>query len=455
MKKQLLLVLMVLTIFSSFAYAELSCEVITTCSSGYADILHMSNYTNAQAELANGTDYNYKACCKDSGIWSYTVNSSCDGGTEVLHLSNWTNAHVEKATLANYTFNACLYSPNATFVCGYQAGNCNGWETCIAAISNDSNAHIANCTPDPDYNIHVCCNISYNIDLDWDNDGTLDSADTLEGTGSTLNTDLAVTILVDGTQQDSPSGTKEVQFKHEGTTFVKFDYDFDGDEMQTQNIMVNRSATGRGSVLVKGLAGISKTLNVPKVIGSNMVCVKNAEVSSVAEITGACTGDNETFFDNCGSAGQTIGEITCTRIGDIYEITNLTHSAAIESSTSRLEIWSEGTYWQLDTINFYANYTNLSSGAAITAADCDIWFEDTGWDNMTFSDSLHRYNTTFTGAGHRDYNVSCTHATYTNLTINDSFTITSSAIPEFSAVTMMLAVSIILGGLIIIKRRKN
>jgi len=132
----------------------------------------------------------------------------------------------------------------------------------------------------------------------------------------------------------------------------------------------------------------------------------------------------------------------------------VTHSAVTEFGTARLEVWSEGTYWQLDDIFFYVNYTNSSSGAAITGADCNIWFDDTGWNDMTFDGTLHNYNRTFNSAGDRTYNVSCTHATYTNLTVQDSFTISQSAIPEFSLITLGLGLIAVMLGLFIIRKRR-
>ena len=291
---------------------------------------------------------------------------------------------------------------------------------------------------------------------DWDNDGISDSDDNIEGDGSNLDTDLDVSILVDSTEQNTSTNTHFVEFRDnsDNQIFIRFNNNFTSSELLTPNIKVTRSKTGRGSVLVKGLSGISKTLRVPKVLSSGLICVKEAEITSVDEITAGCDGANETLFTGCGLGGETIGSLTCTEKSNFYEVTGLMHSAGIEYGNSRLGIWSEGTYWQLDDIFFYANYTSADSNESITGADCDIWFEDTGWDNMTYSAELYRYNRTFFGDGFREYNVSCTHTTYTNLTINDSFTISSSAIPEFSTITLGLGLIAVLLGLLIIRRKR-
>ena len=77
-------------------------------------------------------------------------------------------------------------------------------------------------------------------------------------------------------------------------------------------------------------------------------------------------------------------------------------------------------YWQLDDIFFYAHYTNATSGETITDADCEIWFDDTVWDDMIFDGTLHNYNRTVFGEGERGYNMSCTHATSHSMTVLQS-----------------------------------
>ncbi len=293
------------------------------------------------------------------------------------------------------------------------------------------------------------------VSNDWDGDGVSDSADSLEGTGADLDTALSVTIKVDGIVNNSPRGSHTVTFEDNGVEFVRFTNDFDTNELLTPWIIVDRIATGeKGSVLVSGLEGISKTLRIPKLLGSGLICLKNSSVTSISEISSGCDEPDEILFANCGIGGETIGGITCIDKTTYYEVSGVTHSAVIEFGNARLEVWSEGTYWQLDDIFFYVNYTNSSSGAAITGADCNIWFDDTGWNDMAFDGTLHNYNRTFNSAGDRTYNVSCTHATYTNLTVQDSFTISQSAIPEFSVLTLGLGLIAVLIGLVIIRKRR-
>ena len=73
---------------------------------------------------------------------------------------------------------------------------------------------------------------------------------------------------------------------------------------------------------------------------------------------------------------------------------------------------------------------------------------------MTFNGTHHNFVRSFIGQGARDYNVSCTHADYTNLTTQDSFTISMNAIPEFNLLTLVGGLAIVALGLVIARKRR-
>jgi len=140
-------------VLSQVSNSSLSCNVVTTCS--YTDIFHMSNETNAHAELSNNSNYNYKICCNDTG--GLDVGISCSGYYEtLLHLSDQTNAHAELNNESNYNFNVCISSTDSFFNCSYES-RCSGYDTCVASVSGSTNAHVGNCT---DYSLKICCNIT-------------------------------------------------------------------------------------------------------------------------------------------------------------------------------------------------------------------------------------------------------------------------------------------------------
>ncbi|MEM7819681.1 MAG: hypothetical protein QXD48_02525 [Candidatus Aenigmatarchaeota archaeon] len=160
MKKiKFLLIFIVLFLFVKTTSATLICDVVQTCN--YTDVLHLSNLSNAHAELPTYSNYNYKLCCYDSiGI---QIGTSCSGiYSTLLRLSNETNAHIEKNTEQNYPYNICLNASTGTLTCTY-ATSCSGYDTCVATISSteggsDTNLHIASCNNDP-YTTKICCTL--------------------------------------------------------------------------------------------------------------------------------------------------------------------------------------------------------------------------------------------------------------------------------------------------------
>jgi len=149
-----------LIVSSHFVDTSLSCEVVTTCS--YTDIFHISNETNAHAELSNNSNYNYKICCNDTA--GLNIGNSCAGSYyTLLHLSNQTNAHAELNNESNYNFNVCINISSGELNCSYES-SCSGYDTCIASVSDSTNAHVGNCT---DYSTKICCGFNAAPTLDY------------------------------------------------------------------------------------------------------------------------------------------------------------------------------------------------------------------------------------------------------------------------------------------------
>jgi len=137
-------------ITSLYNYADLSCSMTTSCD--YTDIFHMSNETNAHAELNNNSNYAYEVCCYDPS--GFSLGTSCSGDYEtLLHLSNQTNAHAEQNNESNYSFNVCINSNSSGLNCSYEP-SCSEYDTCVASISSSTNAHVARCGY---YDTQICC----------------------------------------------------------------------------------------------------------------------------------------------------------------------------------------------------------------------------------------------------------------------------------------------------------
>jgi len=142
----------------NIAGVNLSCVVRTDCESNETDVLHMSNTTDAHAEMPDGTDYSYKVCCNDtSGRNAISAESS---GYDFLYLYAETDAHAEQRSLSNYANAAYIKANASNITCSYDSvsGVCTEGKTCLLTMSDSTDAHVADCTSDP-YDITVCCNL--------------------------------------------------------------------------------------------------------------------------------------------------------------------------------------------------------------------------------------------------------------------------------------------------------
>ncbi|MCX8159117.1 MAG: right-handed parallel beta-helix repeat-containing protein, partial [Candidatus Pacearchaeota archaeon] len=145
---------------------NLSCVVVEGgCKGSYAnytDILHLSNYTNAHAELVSYNNYNYSVCCRDlSGNYNLT-NSS---GTNIVDLSNYSDAHLALPG-QEYGYKVYFGAIGAGAECIYKEnsfGVCDSNYSCIFTISKNisgsKDMHAASCNNEP-YDTSICCAIS-------------------------------------------------------------------------------------------------------------------------------------------------------------------------------------------------------------------------------------------------------------------------------------------------------
>lgn len=196
------------------ASADLVCSVVSSCA--YTDLLHLSNHTNAHAELTNASNYGYHLCCFETqGV---TVGTSCSGTFHnYLKVQTTTNAHVEKSTESAYPHQACIDVSSGNLSCTY-ATSCYGYDTCLASISStesgsNTNLHISDCESDP-YTTKICCTttgavienyvtfeMEFNISGNADDQAYVDS----HGVGFYENLTKKYACLEDTTQSNQPA----------------------------------------------------------------------------------------------------------------------------------------------------------------------------------------------------------------------------------------------------------
>jgi hypothetical protein len=148
---------------------SLTCSVKASCDAEEVAVFRMSFTANAHAGTPAGSAYGYSVCC--GGVTG--LGSDCSGNYDtVLALSDTDNAHAATTAGGAYTTEVCLSVATGTVSCTY-GPDC-GTSACLATISGDTNAHVADCDGTDDYATKVCCEASAqdcSSGVDTDGDG--------------------------------------------------------------------------------------------------------------------------------------------------------------------------------------------------------------------------------------------------------------------------------------------
>jgi len=206
-----------------------------------------------------------------------------------------------------------------------------------------------------------------------------------------------------------------------------------------------------------GLSYTNTNLTIPK--------------GNVGDVRNICHCDNWNFSSGkCISAGDWQCNDTSDYTGFDYNTTHLWFTVTSFTGygaagyNSNLTIWDDTNdpegentaHYIDDLVGFYANYTNTTSGAVITGANCDIYFTDTGWSGMSYNSTseLHEYNRTFSSSGTVNWQANCSAAGYDNQSAQDDayITPTAAAIPEFSDFAVLLILVVVIGGFLAMKK---
>ena len=126
----------------------------------------------------------------------------------------------------------------------------------------------------------------------------------------------------------SQSGESRVVFYDNDTPIVNFTHNFSEDsKIDLRNVSISVSGEG---ILVNfsGQLTSTKTLSV-RDNGFSRLCVKDADVAALGDISSTCDGAGEIDFTIClgNSSGVRIDYITCIDEGSIISVSNLEYSA--------------------------------------------------------------------------------------------------------------------------------
>ncbi|MBI2145670.1 S8 family serine peptidase [Candidatus Woesearchaeota archaeon] len=177
-------------------------------------------------------------------------------------------------------------------------------------------------------------------DGDDDNDGVADSDDSVLGNLTTLNSSTlpssALNITINGSANASRLLNEAlfVNISNGTRPLMEFYWNFSlGNLTLNFTVDVQDSSSSVGSILIKGLVlqeNQTKNITLNRLSSTNQVCVKDADVSSISDVSSACTGANETLVSCPGVAGR----YNCSIVdgNNFYRITNVSFTAAREQA---------------------------------------------------------------------------------------------------------------------------
>jgi len=166
---------------------------------------------------------------------------------------------------------------------------------------------------------------------DFDGDGIDDGLDKLIGDANSVNTTIAnLTIKIGNTTDLSQAfnGTWKISFEDNGTMLMEFDFNF-SKVLNLSKIMVEKQSNSSfGYTIAHGLSlsGNTKTMHVDRTDTTmNGVCIKDAKITLIAQISDNCNAANETKIE-CDGTSQSSYLCSYNSTTAKYKITGLNNS---------------------------------------------------------------------------------------------------------------------------------
>lgn len=166
---------------------------------------------------------------------------------------------------------------------------------------------------------------------DFDNDGIDDNLDTLIGNANSVNTTIANFTIKIGNLTDlarSFNGTWKISFEDNGAMLMEFDFNL-SKVLNLSKIMVEKQSNSSfGYTLAHGLSlnGNTKIMHVDRLDSTiNGVCIKDAQITSIAQISDNCNAANETKIE-CDGTLQSSYVCSYNSTTAKYKITGLNNS---------------------------------------------------------------------------------------------------------------------------------
>jgi len=212
--------------------------------------------------------------------------------------------------------------------------------------------------------------------IDEDGDGIDDYNDSLIGTHDNVNVEGFgnLSVYVGGylSNHSSASGfddVETVEFVSDGKTILEFDQDFTNTSLDLASVEIKHQISGvRQGMVVIGIDNVdSKTLYLEKNRADSSLCIKDADIEHINDVSQDCEGTNEIYFGDCENV-ETIGFYTCSVESGYYKIQGLKHSGAVEMNIS-------GVYSGFFTAQYHTTMSNHREGYLMPGESITLCFE--------------------------------------------------------------------------------
>jgi hypothetical protein len=305
--------------------------------------LYVNQSKNATTVLSEGT-YTYYAYAKDvdgnentSLIRTVTIDLTNPSIiiNSPLNNTNTTNEGLDVLySVSDNNLGGCWYSNDTMGVNTTLAGCVN-----ITSVTWGVGDHNVTVWVNDSSGNENSSSITFTILSDLDNDGVTDSVDPLLYNESNVTqsgiTELNITIGGNKTNETF-SGEQKLLFYDQSNLMINFSHNFSSANLDLSNITIIKDS----NYLIVNLSGqLQESYNKTLYLANNdfiSLCVKDAEVSSINEVSSSCDGTNETDLTNCLTENVTVGYnnimnvttlIGCIYTGDVFAISNLRYSA--------------------------------------------------------------------------------------------------------------------------------
>ncbi len=157
----------------------------------------------------------------------------------------------------------------------------------------------------------------------------------LQGNSSNISTNVHNFSMSIGNLTDFTlirNETLPVKLMKGNLSLVSFDFNFSIGTLDFSRIRVEvqPNSSNRGYALLSGVnlsrQSFKKSILVENITAATGICIKDAEISSIEEISSACTGSNEFFVPCPGTSGQ----YSCQFSQGMWNVSGLNHSAVIQ-----------------------------------------------------------------------------------------------------------------------------